>query len=87
MIAGMEQRRVRDDSDELLSALDDLKRMEREKRELDISTPPFHERAEAVAKQARHVYDLAAHETVDGNQAPTTDVSTNEVRPTDDRSN
>ena len=80
-------RRVRDDSDELIRALEDLKQLEKTKREADISTPPFHELAEAVEAQARHVFEVAAEETVDGNRAPTTDVSTNEVRPTGDRSN
>ena len=80
-------RQVRDDSDDLLRALEDLKRMEKAKREADISTPSFHELAEAVEDQARHVFDVAADETVHGNRAPTTDVSTNEVRPGDDRSN
>lgn len=79
-------RRVRDDSDELLTALEDLKQMERAKREADISTPPFHVLAEAVEDQARHVFDVAAEETIDGNRASTSDVSTNEVRPSDDPS-
>ena len=80
-------RRVRDDSDELLRALEDLKGMERQKRAEHISTPPFHELAEKVEDQARHVFEVAAEENVNGDRAPTTDVSTNEVRPTDDRSN
>jgi len=79
-------RKVRDDSDELLTALDRLKNMERAKRDTDISTPPFHDLAEEVEQQARHVFDVAAAETVHGEVAPTTDVSTNEVRPTADRS-
>jgi hypothetical protein len=79
-------RQVRDDSDDLLHALEDLKRMEKAKREADISTPPFHQLAEEVEAQARHVFRVAAEETVDGNRAPTSDVSTNEVRPSDDRS-
>jgi hypothetical protein len=77
-------RQVRDDSDELIDALDEMKRMEKAKRDEDISTPPFHRLAEDVEDQARHVFSLAAAETVDGNHAPTTGVSTNEVRPSDD---
>lgn len=80
-------RRVRDDSDELLHALEELKLMERQKRTEDISTPPFHRLAEEVEDQARRVFELAAEENVDGDRAPTTDVSTNEVRPSDDWSN
>lgn len=80
-------RQVRDDSDDLLHALEDLKRMEKAKRDTDISTPPFHLLAEEVEAQARHVFRVAAEETIDGNRAPTTDVSTNEIRPREDRSN
>ena len=80
-------RQVRDDSDALLEALDTLKRMEKAKREEDISTPGFHRLANEVQDQARRVFGLALEESVDGDRAPTTDVSTNEVRPRDDRSN
>ena len=80
-------REVRDDSDDLLHELGELKRMEKAKREADISSPPFHELAEAVEDQARLVYRVASQETTDGDRAPTSEVSTNEVRPSDDRSN
>jgi hypothetical protein len=72
-------RAVRDDSDELLRALDELKRMEQVKREQDISTPRFHELADAVEAQARHVYRVASEESIDGEEAPRSDTSTNEV--------
>ena len=78
--------KVRDDSDELLRALEEMKRTEKAKRGEDISTPRFHELAEEVEDRARHVFELAAEETVDGNRAPTTDVSTDEVRPSKDTS-
>jgi hypothetical protein len=78
-------RKVRDGSDQLLTALDDMKRTERAKRGEDISTPRFHEPAEDVERQARHVFEVAAEVTVDGDRAPTVDVSTDEVRPTGDR--
>ena len=64
-----------------MHALGELKRIEREKRDQDISTPRFHDLAEAVEDQARRVFRVASQETIDGNRAPTTDVSTNEVRP------
>lgn len=82
-----EYERIRDDSDELLQALDDMKAMEKEKRNEDISTPPFHELADAVEDQAKRVFRMAQGEELDGDRAPTSDVSINEVGPSDsDRS-
>ena len=78
-----DRQRVRDDSDELLRELDELKRTEREKRTEDISTPRFHELAEDVKNQARRVFQVASEETRDGDRARTSDVSTNEVPPSD----
>lgn len=76
-----EQRRVRSDSDELLDALDELKRMETEKRGMPISSPPFHERAEAVDEQARHVFDLALREERDGDEAERTGATLEDAEP------
>lgn len=80
-----ERQQIRDDSDDLLSALNDLKQMEGRKRTEDISSPPFHDLAEAVEDQARHVYRLAAEERIDGDQTSSADVSTNEVSPSNQR--
>ena len=73
--------RVRDDSDSLLDALNDLKSTELRKRQEDISTPPFHELAEEVEDKSREVFQIAAEQTRDGNRVRTSDVSVNEVAP------
>ena len=78
---GDPRQRVRDDSDSLLEALDKMKSMEQEKRQEDISSPPFHRLAEDVEGQARKVFDIAANETRDGDRAPSGDVSVNQVPP------
>jgi hypothetical protein len=78
-----EQRRVRDDSDELLHALQDLKQLERRKREADISSPPFHDLADEVALQARRVFDIALREEHHGDQTERTSVSIDEVSPSE----
>jgi hypothetical protein len=46
----------------LLNEIDDLKRLERKKRYTARSTEPFHDLAEAVESQARHVFDVAHDE-------------------------
>lgn len=76
-----ERERVRDDSDTLLAAVDKMKRIEVQKRGEDISSPPFHRLAEDVEAQARHVFDIAANETRDGDRAPSSDVAIDEVPP------
>ena len=74
--------KVRDISDELLRALRELKAKEARKREVDISSPEFHERAEDVERQAEYVFRLATRETDRGNDVPQeTEVSTEEVPP------
>jgi hypothetical protein len=82
-----EQRRVRDDSDELLDALDDLKRLEKLKRDETYSSPDFHRLANEVEDQARHVFRVAAEENLHGDLAQHADLTPNDVRPSDDRSN
>ncbi|HET7727265.1 MAG TPA: hypothetical protein VFK54_08060 [Candidatus Limnocylindrales bacterium] len=75
------ERRVRSDSDELLSAIEHLRRLEQRKRSEHISTPGFHELADEVALQARHVFDVASRENADADRAATTDVSIEETPP------
>ena len=79
-----EQRRVRDDSDGLLGALDDLKRLERTKRKASYSTPEFHDLAAAVEDQAKYVFRVAHEEDVDGDRAQRSERSINEVRPSEE---
>ena len=76
-----DRQRVRDDSDQLIAALDNLKSMELRKRGEDISTPPFHDLADRIADQSRAVFNIAADEARDGERVTTTDVSISEVAP------
>ncbi len=61
---------VREDSDELLSAIERLRRIEAEKRETPFSSPAFHERARRVEDEARRVFRRAAREEAHGEHEP-----------------
>lgn len=74
-----EREQVRDDSDELLSELEKLKRLEREKRGESYSSPSFHGLAEQVVDQARSVFHLAAKEDRDGDRTERSDLSIDDV--------
>jgi hypothetical protein len=54
--------RLRRDSDELLAAVDEIKRLEREKRTEEMSSPRFHEMADEIERRARAVFRYAADE-------------------------
>ena len=77
-----EQRQLRDDSDDLMEALDDMKRMEVEKRDKEISTAEFHELADAIEDRSRDVFRIAADERRIGDASPTTGDSIEDVRKT-----
>lgn len=81
---GLEQAReelVREDSDELLAAVDRLRHVEAEKREVPFSSPEFHQRAREVENQARRVFQLATKEEIHGEQLPETVADSGEDRP------
>ena len=59
---------LRQDSERLLKAVDELRAMEREKRRA-ISSRTFHELAERVEQKAREVFRLAGQEEDDGRLA------------------
>jgi signal transduction histidine kinase len=60
---------LRDDSDRLLRAVEELRALEREKRLQDVSSPPFHELARQVEEKAREVFRLAEQEERHGSVA------------------
>lgn len=60
---------LRDDSDRLLRAVDELKALEREKRLEVVSSPPFHDLAREVERKAREVFRMAEQEEADGSGA------------------
>ncbi|HEV8490131.1 MAG TPA: hypothetical protein VGQ58_10130 [Candidatus Limnocylindrales bacterium] len=57
---------LRDDSDRLLRAVDELRALEREKRLQDVSSRPFHELARQVEEKAREVFRLAEQQEYHG---------------------
>jgi hypothetical protein len=60
--------RLRDDSDALLEKMRELTELESLKRRLEVSTPPFHDAADAVADKSREIFTLAHDEQLIGNQ-------------------
>jgi hypothetical protein len=61
-MAEEQQQELREDSDRLIEALDDLKAMERAKRGVEISTPQFHGLADRIEDKSREVFRIAADE-------------------------
>jgi hypothetical protein len=62
-------------SDKMLDAIDDLRRLEAQKREETISTPPFHRLAEAVTEKSREVFRMAYRQESVGDATETTNES------------
>ena len=50
---------VQDDSDQLLAAVDEIRRLETEKRQVHMSSPEFHRAADLIERKARAVFGLA----------------------------
>ena len=67
-MAERELRRVRDDSDELLEKMNRLKDLEMRKRTLEVSTPEFHDAADAVADVSTEIFAMAHDEQAAGNR-------------------
>jgi len=71
---------LEDDSDQLLAAVDDLRRLELEKREAPISSKRFHERATEIEHRSRLIFGLAHEEELLGQSFDETqDDSINDV--------
>jgi hypothetical protein len=62
-------------SNEILEAVDELRAMEQQKRSEDISTPPFHELADAIKDKSREIFRIADEQRQLGETIPTTDES------------
>ena len=81
-MADREMRRVRDDSDKLLEKLDRLKDLEKRKRTVEVSTPEFHELADAVADVSTDIFATAHHEQAAGDRIERRQgVATEDIRP------
>jgi hypothetical protein len=50
---------IAEDSDDLVSAIESMHRLEAEKRQEPMSSPRFHERANQIERLARRVFALA----------------------------
>jgi hypothetical protein len=62
-------------SDKILEAIDDLRRIEKDKRAETISTPPFHRLAEAVTQKSREIFEMAYRQEAVGDATETTNES------------
>ena len=81
-MAEQELRRVRDDSDDLLEKLNRLKALESRKRHLEVSTPDFHDAADAVADVSSEIFSLARDEQAAGDRIERRQgVATEDVEP------
>jgi hypothetical protein len=74
-----QQRDLARRSDRLLEAIDDLHRLESEKRREVISSPPFHRLAEAITKKSREIFHMAYRQESVGDATETTDESIEEI--------
>lgn len=81
-MAERELRRVRDTSDALLDKLNRLKTLEERKRHLEVSTPDFHDAADAIAAVSSDIFRLAHDERAAGERIERRQgVSTEDVEP------
>ena len=78
---------VHEDSDALLRAVDELRRLETAKRDVPMSTPNFHDKASQIEDLARGVFGLARRETADGERLGETQAMSinDEAREDEDR--
>jgi hypothetical protein len=67
-MSGASDRELDSTSRELLDALEELKGIERRKRETERSSEPFHELAEEATDQSREVFRLAREEEMLGDE-------------------
>ncbi len=72
---------VREDSDELMAAIERLRRREAEKRETPFSSPAFHERAREVEAEAQRVFRIATRQEIHGDHELEAHVSDGEDGP------
>jgi len=71
-----------DRSNQILQAVEDLRSMEQEKRGEDISTPPFHELADAIKDKSREIFRIAEDQRQIGESIPTGHESIDDVERT-----
>jgi hypothetical protein len=74
-------RELRDNSDELMRALEDMKRTEARKRGHPVSTPKFHALADDVEKKSERLFRLAKGEISLADEIDTTDQTIRDTPP------
>jgi hypothetical protein len=75
----VEKEQLRQESDDLMEAVDDVRRLERRRRTEAISTPRFHELGDRIEERSRDVFRLAQAEESTGNNIETSDVTIEDV--------
>ena len=60
--------RIARDSERLLEAVGEIRGLEEEKREVEMSTPRFHDLADRIAERARDVFGYATDERDRGDE-------------------
>ena len=60
--------RIARDSEHLLEAVGEIRGLEEEKREAEMSTPRFHDLADRIAERAREVFGYATDERDTGDE-------------------
>lgn len=73
------RRRLDAESKRLIQSVDELRALEQKKREEPISTPGFHELADAIVTKARDVFRMTTIEEELGDRVDTGEVTLNEV--------
>lgn len=73
------KRDLADRSDEILTAVQDLRDMERLKRTKAISTPPFHALADDIQAKSREIFRIASAERALGDEIDRGSVSIEDV--------
>jgi hypothetical protein len=73
------KRRLVDESDRLLAALDEIRTMEAQKRDEHISTAEFHALAERIHDKSREIFQITGDQERLGDETPTSDESINDI--------
>jgi hypothetical protein len=79
--ANEKTQQISQDSDELMDALSEMKRLEGQKRTEEFSSPPFHDLAQRVTEQSRRVFEVASREQREGEDVEQTGDTINDESP------
>ena len=74
-------RRLRHDSDELLTEVAELKKLDAAKRQHEIASPEFHDLEDRIAEKSRQIFRLADDERQTGNAPDPATPTTTDIDP------